>query len=112
MSCSPVRTVLTCAKKSLKADGHDAAFVMIDIVDSEGRTVPDAAIKLTAKVEGPASLAGFGSGNPITDENYTDETTVTYRGQACAVLRSGYKDGESKLTVYAEGFESKTLLFK
>ena len=103
---------LTCAKKSLKADGHDAACVMIDIVDSEGRTVPDAAIKLTAKVEGPASLAGFGSGNPITDENYTDETTVTYRGQACAVLRSGYKDGESKLTVYAEGFESKTLLFK
>lgn len=103
---------LTCAKKSLKADGHDAACVMIDIVDSEGRTVPDAAIKLTAKVEGPASLAGFGSGNPITDENYTDETSVTYRGQACAVLRSGYKDGESKLTVYAEGFEPKTLFLE
>ena len=111
-SGQPAEIKITCSKKSLQADGHDAAFVMIDIVDSEGRTVSDAKVKLTAKVEGAGSLAGFGSGNPVTDENYTDETTVTYRGQACAVLRSGYMKGQTKLTVCAEGFESKTLLFE
>ena len=101
---------LSCEKSILKADGHDAAFVMIDVIDSEGRTLPDASIKLTAKLEGPALLAGFGSGNPITDENYTHATTQTFRGQACAVLRSGYKEGEIKLTIKAEAFEKSVKL--
>ena len=96
---------LTCEKSILKADGHDAAFVMIDVIDKDGKTLPDASIKLTATLEGPALLAGFGSGNPITDENYTKADTVTFRGQACAVLRSGYKEGKSRLTIKAEGFE-------
>lgn len=108
----PAEIKLTCSKTALQEDGHDAVFVMIDIVDSEGNTVPDAEIKLTAEVEGAASLAGLGSGNPITGENYTDKTTVSYRGQACAVLRSGYKSGKTKITVKAEGFEEKSLLLK
>jgi beta-galactosidase len=100
---------LRCNKKSLSPDGHDAAFVMIDILDSQGLLVPDAEIKLAAKVEGAARLAGFGSGNPITDENYTDNQTVSYKGHACAVLRSGYDKGRTKLTIRAPGMEDKSI---
>ena len=100
---------LNCSKKALMSDGHDAAFVMIDVLDDKGQLVPDAEIKLSAKVEGAGSLAGFGSGNPITDEDYTDNQTVSYRGHACAVLRSGYDKGKTSLTISAQGLDEKTI---
>ena len=45
---------------------------------------------------------GFGSGNPITDENYTRGAFTAFRGRALAVLRAGYEAGEAQLRVTAE----------
>jgi beta-galactosidase len=84
---------------------------MIEIVDANGRIVPDASIKIEAKVEGGAKLSGLGSGNPITSEDYTDHESETYKGHACAILRSTYKEGKARLTVRAEGLEPKTMDF-
>lgn len=89
-------------KKSMRADGHDVIYVNIEVVDSDGRIVPDAKLELTAKLTGPASLAGFGTGNPITAEDYTSTETVTYRGRATAILRSGYEAGKAVLTVKSD----------
>ena len=50
-----------------------------------------------------AQLLGFGSGNPITDENYSRGRFTSYQGRALAVLRAGCEAGEAKLTVVAEG---------
>ena len=50
-----------------------------------------------------ATLAGFGTANPITEEDYTDNETVSYRGHALAILRAGYEAGEVTLTVRAQG---------
>ena len=105
----PTQIKLSCSKKSLQPDGHDAVFVMIDILDDKGQLIPNAEINLTAKVTGTASLAGFGSGNPITDEDYTDNKTVTFKGHACAILRSGYEKGKTSLTISAQGFDEKTI---
>ena len=103
-------------KKRMNADGQDVIYVGIEIVDSNGRRVPDAAISLQAGVnvipgnDDPkvnmneiAYLAGFGTGNPITEENYADDQTTSYRGYAMAILRSGYKSGKVLFSVTAEG---------
>lgn len=84
------------------ADGHDVIYVAIEIVDRNGHVVPDAEVALKAKVAGVCTLAGFGSGNPVTEEDYTDASAVTYRGRAMAILRSGYEEGSCILTVEAE----------
>lgn len=99
---APDGIVLTSEKASMKADGHDLIYVNIDIIDKNGRRVPDAEIILKAEIAGEAVLVGFGSANPVTDENYTDTETVTYKGRALAVLRSGYEKGEVRLTISAE----------
>lgn len=98
----------------MAADGHSAAYVGVELIDENGRIVPDACVTLTASVEGEAVLAGFGSANPITDENYTAGKFTSYRGRAMAVIRSGYKSGEAVLTVSAEGLEevSATLMIE
>lgn len=98
-------------KIQMTADGHDVIYVSIEILDQMGRWVPDAAKTLTATVEGPAILAGFGTGNPVTEEDYTDEMTVTYRGRAMAILRAGYETGEVTLSVEAQNMEKKQINF-
>lgn len=114
-SKAPARLRLTAEKCELKADGHDLVYVDIDVLDEDDRLVTDAAIELTASIEGCGYLAGFGTGNPITDENYTDDKTITFRGHATAIIRSGYEAGTVVLKLKAEGLEqvqSQFNLFK
>ena len=62
--------------------------------------MPDAEVKLTAELSGTgADLSAFGTARPITEEIYTDSETLSYRGLAMAVIRSGYESGEVTLTV-------------
>jgi beta-galactosidase len=100
---APARITLLPEKETLRADGHDAVCVEIRITDAEGRIVPNAQIALQAGVTGEGILAGFGSAEPITEEDYTDDTATTCRGRAMAILRSGYVPGRCTLTVSAEG---------
>lgn len=104
-SKKPAKICITPEKENIKADGHDVVFVNIDILDEDNLVVNDAEIKLEAKVNGAAVLTGFGTGRTITDENYTDTSTVSYKGHASAVLRSGYESGEVVLTITAEGLK-------
>ena len=102
---APAMIRLTAEKTVVPANGQGLAYVKVEIVDAEGRVVPDATIDLKASVSGALALAGFGSGNPMTDENYTAGAFKSYRGRAMAILRSGYEAGEAVLTVEADGFE-------
>ncbi len=112
---APASIRLTAEKHALAADGHSLAYVSVEIVDSEGNRVPDALIPLTASVTGAGILAGFGSANPVTEENYTTGSFHTFRGCALAVIRAGYEPGEVTLTVKAASADSriteKTLSF-
>ncbi len=102
---APAQIRITAEKTEMCADGHDLIYVGVEILDSAGIINPVENVKLTAKISGPAYLAGFGSGNPVTDEKYSDNTTVTYRGKATAIIRSAYEPGIIKLTVSTDGFD-------
>ena len=100
---APAGIRLVPERSEALADGHDLIYVAIEITDRDGHIVPDAQVSLKAKLEGVCTLAGFGSGNPVTEEDYTDFSAVTYRGRATAILRSGYDEGSCRLTVDADG---------
>ena len=99
----PARIELIPEKTTMKADGHDLIYIEAVICDRYGTPVPYASAGLKAEVTGCAELAGFGSGNPVTDEDYTDNSTVSYRGRATAILRSCYESGKIGFRVSAEG---------
>lgn len=86
----------------LPADGQSLLFARIEIVDEEGNYVPYAETELTARAEGAAVLAAFGSARPETEENYTAGRTAAYQGRALAILRAGYGPGDVTLTVRGE----------
>ena len=85
-----------------QADGHHLFYVDVEIQDALGRLVPDAAVSLTADAEGAGRLLGFGSGNPVTEDNYTKGACTSFRGRALAVVRAGYEAGEITLRVQSE----------
>lgn len=102
---SAQRIRLVPEKSVMAADGHDLIYVNIEITDRDGRVVPDAAVALRANVSGAGRLAGFGSANPITEEDYTDSETVSYRGRALLIIRAGYESGTCSVEICANGFE-------
>ena len=97
------------AEGALRADGHSVACVWAEVVDAAGRVVPNAAPALTAGLSGAGTLAGFGSANPITTDNYAAGRCQAYRGRALAVVRGGYETGSATLTVTAEGLPTASL---
>lgn len=93
---------LTSEKFEIMANGNDLAYVEVDVVDEDNNLVPDAEFVLRVAVEGSGILAGFGTGNPITEEVYSDDETTTFRGHATAIVRGGYEPGTIVLTVECE----------
>lgn len=116
-SGTPAALHLTADKETLPADGHSVSYVSVEIVDEKGQAVPDAHVALQAEVTGAVRedaresgyLAGFGSANPITTENYTAGQCAAYCGKAMAVIRSGYVPGTLTLLVKAEGLPEARL---
>lgn len=116
-SGAPAALRLTADRVTLPADGHGVSYVSVEIVDEKGQLVPDARIALQADVTAAiredardiGCLAGFGSANPITTENYTAGQCTTYGGRAMAVIRSGYEAGKLTLTLQAEGLTEASL---
>ena len=89
--------------EAMKAAGASLCYVNAELIDENGLVVPDADVLLTAQVTGAAELLGFGSGNPITEENFSKGRFTSYQGRALAVLRAGREAGEAKVTVTGEG---------
>lgn len=108
---------LSADKTTMPADGHSAVYVSVEITDEHGQVVPDARLALQAEITGAVpeasreigSLAGFGSGNPITTENYTAGQCSTYGGRGMAIIRSGYKPGTLTLNIKSEGLPDASL---
>jgi len=94
----PLRLVLSVDRTAFTADGGDLAYVNIEIADADGIVESLADDLVTVSIDGPATLAGFGSGAPATEESFADDRHRTYYGRALAVLRATRDPGFVTLT--------------
>lgn len=96
---------VTADKTELTAGTQDFCFLNIDVIDETGtiKALPER--KLTIRVEGAASLQGFGSADPVTAESYCDNIHTTYNGRALVVLRSGAEPGTVTVTIQSDGLQ-------
>ena len=61
---------LTADRKTLQANGEDAAFVMIQFVDANGTADLHTKHTLKVELEGAGILEAVGSANPCSEERY------------------------------------------
>ena len=96
---APARLRLTSDKTKLTADGQDLAFVIVEVVDSQGRVCPDAAIPCQAVVKGNGQLMAFASADLKDCEPTVTPRVNTWNGRAMLVVRSNHGKGKIDVCV-------------
>ena len=92
-------------KTILQAGEEDFCFIDISVTDSRGRLKLLPERKVEIRIEGAGSIQGFGSANHLNEEKFNQPCHTTYLGRLQAVIRSGKKPGEIKVTFSGEGME-------
>lgn len=95
----PARLRLTPDRSVITADGQDLSFIVVEVVDKEGRVCPDAAIPCEAIVKGQGSLLSFASADLKDREPYTSPRVTTWKGRALLVVRSTLKKGNAQISI-------------
>ena len=95
----PAKLRLSADRSVMTADGQDLAFITVEVVDSEGRVCPDAAIPCEATVKGQGSLLAFATADLKEVEPYTSPRVTTWMGRALLVVRSSQKAGNTQVSI-------------
>lgn len=103
------RVRLTADRGTINADGHDLAFVTVELTDTEGNLVPVADNQLEVSVSGPAGLLALGNGDIRDCDPYYDSTHRAWKGRALAVIRNTGSKGRSVVSVKARGVSGETI---
>ena len=99
---------LSAERTAIAADPDDLAFVEIVLADAAGTTVVDADRVVSVEIDGPAILAGLGTGRARTEESFGATRVTTYDGRALAVVRPTGA-GSITVTVSGDGVEAARL---
>ena len=108
-SGAPAAVRLTPDKTAMTADGQDLVYVVAEVVDAEGRIVPDAALPMEFSVSGNAGIKAAGSADLADTSCYADPSATTWKGRAMVVLKSTDKAGKVKLTAKCSGLKSASV---
>ena len=100
---SPAALRLSPDVRSLTTSRDDLAHVLVEVVDSQGRRVPDAVVDVAFDVGGAGELAGAASGNPHNVDSFKRPGHYTWHGQAMAILRPAKTPGTITLSATAAG---------
>ncbi len=95
---NPAKLRLAADRKSIAADGQDLAFITVEVVDGEGRVVPDASLPVSVKLTGQGSLLAAASADLKDLEPMVSPRVTTWKGRAMIVVRSTQKAGAVKVT--------------
>lgn len=82
--------------------GAEFIFVNIELQDENGIIVTDEDMEIHIVVKG-AALAGFGSGNPKPQNNFTETAAELFHGRALAIIRK--TESINKADVFVEKME-------
>ncbi|GAA5483141.1 glycoside hydrolase family 2 TIM barrel-domain containing protein [Haloferula sargassicola] len=105
----PAAIRLTADRDPIRADRNDLSYVTVEIVDAQGRRVPDARVEVDFSVSGNGELAAQGSAVPNEPASFQQPRCKTWQGRCIAILRPDGEAGSIRLEARAEGLESATL---
>jgi len=105
----PFALRLTPDRQVLRADGQDLCYVLIELVDEQGRLVPETGRRITLSPSPAQLLVGSGNGQPDDMESFGSLTPTLFRGQAMAILIATKTPGNSLLNVSSDGLKEQSV---
>ncbi len=94
----PAAIRLTPDRSVINADGNDLSYVLVEIVDKAGITVPYADNEVTFTVEGAGRKEGVDTGSPISLERFKSDRRKAFHGKAMLIVRNDGTGGAIKVT--------------
>jgi beta-galactosidase len=108
----PTQIRLSPDKKTLKADGNDLSYVLIEALDSEGNLCPLADAKIEIQVSGEGKLKAVGNGNPQSFEPFHSQTVQLFYGKAMLIVGSEMKTGTVKINATSKDLKGENVVLK
>ncbi|MFD1140760.1 glycoside hydrolase family 2 TIM barrel-domain containing protein [Larkinella insperata] len=102
----PHHLQLTADRPAIRADRNDLSYVAVEVVDENGKVIPNATVPVAFQLTGAGELAGVGNGNPTDLSSFQKPAKNTFRGRCLAILRPGAQPGTMTLKATAPGLES------
>ena len=99
-------------QKAGGAGRADISYVAVEVIDGQGRRVPDTIRTIELAVSGPAELIGFGSANPLAVGSFQSASAQSWDGRALAILRGKGHPGVVKIAAQGEGLHGAEASFR
>jgi beta-galactosidase len=104
-SGDPSQIRLIADRDTIDANRNDLSYVTVEILDKDGKRIPDAVIQLEFIISGDGEIAGVGNANPKDMKSFQSKVSSTFRGRCLVILRPTGEMGKIILTA-----KSKNLL--
>ena len=97
----PAAIRLTADRSKITANRNDLSYVTAEVIDAQGRLVPDAILPLGFTISGNGEIAATASANPKDMQSFQKPEHRTFRGKCLVIVRPKGKGG--KIVLKANG---------
>ena len=104
----PYRIRLTPDRSSIKADGKDLSYLLVEVLDKDGKLCPWAENQVTFTVSGSGFNAGVDNGSPISLERFKDDKRKAFYGKAMLIVQNDGTEGPVTVTATSPGLKPFT----
>jgi beta-galactosidase len=108
----PFALRLTADRTTMKSDGADLAYVLVEAIDKNGNPCPLANNTIDVSILGPAKIAGVGNGDPQSLDSFQDKKVKLFHGKAMVILAGTGAAGEVKVSVSSGSLAKGVALVK
>jgi beta-galactosidase len=99
----PYEVRLTPDRSTIKSDGYDLSYVLVEAFDKDGNPCPLADDMVKFKVNGPGFIAGTDNGNPQSYEPFKADYQSLFYGKAMLIIQAQKERGIVEVAAEAEG---------
>jgi beta-galactosidase len=102
----PAYLKLTPDRLQIAATGEDLCYILVEAFDKNNNPCPKADNLVRFKIDGPATIAGVGNGNPQSLEPFVADYRKLFSGKAMLIIRSEMgKKGKIKVSAASDGLQ-------
>ena len=94
---------------SIKADGNDLSYILIEALDKDGNLCPLADNKIQIKIDGEAKIAGVGNGNPQSMNSFKSSSVSLFYGKAMLIIGSEFSKSNVEVEASSKGLKSASV---
>jgi beta-galactosidase len=105
----PAAVGLSVDRDAIAADCRDVAHVTVQILDAQGRVVPNANNAVAFEIQGEGRIIGLDNGDRASHEDYKGRSRKAYDGLCLAMVQSTAKPGRIQLTATSPGLKSSSV---